>query len=390
MLDTVTIEFIAAHRNEDTHLLALQAKRYPGVDLREVVVQIEGWQQAREKLPAWSSVDGIVYPPKISMEQCSSEYTAKYKSALLTGKRFADLTGGFGIDFSYIARGFDEAFYIERNERLCTIAEHNFALLGLGHTKVMNGNSEELLTTLPQLDWIFVDPARRDGDGRKVVALSGCEPDVVVMEEQLLAKATRVMVKCSPMLDITLACRQLRNVEAVHIVAVNNECKELLLILGKAVDDIPVHCVDIRGKDTASFSFTFGEERMTHCAFADVLSRYLYEPGTAIQKAGCCNSLSARYSLLKLHPNSQLYTSETVVENFPGRVFEVIDVSGFSKAELKRIQSLQKANITVRNFPENVQQLRKRLKLTDGGDNYIFATTLSDNSKVLVVCKKCR
>ncbi|MBR2318383.1 MAG: RsmD family RNA methyltransferase [Bacteroidaceae bacterium] len=390
MLNSETIEFIAAHRNEDTRALALQTKRYPTVDMREAVVQIEGWQQAREKLPTWSAVDGIIYPPKISMEQCSSEHTAKYKSALLSGRRFADLTGGFGIDFSYIARGFEEAFYIERNEKLCTIAEHNFALLGLDHTKVMNGNSEELLTTLPQLDWIFIDPARRDGDGRKVVALPDCEPDVVALEERLLAKASRVMVKCSPMLDITLACRQLHNVEAVHIVAVNNECKELIFILGTAADDIPVHCVDIRGKETASFNFTLNEERQSHCTFADSPSHYLYEPGAAIQKAGCHNSLSARYGLQKLHPNSQLYTSDRLIESFPGRVFEVVDVAGFSKAELKRVQALQKANITVRNFPENVQQLRKRLKLADGGDNYIFATTLTDNSKVLVICKKSR
>lgn len=389
MINAETIEFIAAHRNEDIRSLALQAKRYPTVDMREAVVQIEGWQQAREKLPAWSAVEGIIYPPKISMEQCSSENTAKYKSELLSGKHFADLTGGFGIDFSYIARGFEEGFYIERNERLCAIAKHNFALLGLDHTKVMNGNSEELLASLPQLDWIFIDPARRDGDGRKVVALSDCEPNVVELEDRLLSKASKVMIKCSPMLDITLACRQLQNVEAVHIVAVNNECKELILILGKSADDIPVHCVDIRGKETVSFGFTMDEEQQAHCTFACSLSHYLYEPGVAIQKAGCHNSLSARYGLTKLHPNSQLYTSDRLIEKFPGRVFELVDVVGFSKAELKRVQSLQKANITVRNFPESVQQLRKRLKLADGGDNYIFATTLTDNSRVLVICKKC-
>lgn len=388
MLDALTRDFVEQHRNDDVRMLALQAKRYPGVDIREAVVQIEGWQQAREKLPAWSAVDGIIYPPKISMEQCSSEHTAKYKSALLSGKRFADLTGGFGIDFSYICRGFEEAFYIERNEKLCTIAESNFARLGLSHAKVMNGNSEELLSSLPSLDWIFIDPARRDGDGRKVVALSDCEPDVVALEQQLLAKASKVMVKCSPMLDITLACRQLNNVEAVHVVAVNNECKELLIVLGNATADIPVYCVDIRGKDVVSFNYTMNEELLGQCSFAKELSHYLYEPGAAIQKAGCHNSLSARLGLLKLHPNSQLYTSHDHVADFPGRVFEVVDVVGFSKSELKRVQALQKANITVRNFPESVQQLRKRLKLSDGGDNYIFATTLADGRKVLVICAK--
>ncbi|MBO7230535.1 MAG: SAM-dependent methyltransferase [Bacteroidaceae bacterium] len=388
VLTTETKEFITAHRNEDTRLLALQAKRYPAVDMREAVVQIEGWQQAREKLPAWAATEGIIYPPKISMEQCSSEHTAKYKASLLSGGRFADLTGGFGIDFSYIARGFSEAFYVERNERLCYIARANFALLGLDHARVMHGNSEELLAALPQLDWLFVDPARRDGDGRKVVALSDCEPNVVELEDKLLSKASKVMIKCSPMLDISLACRQLSNVEAVHVVAVNNECKELLIVLGKANDDIPVHCVDIREKGTLSFSYTMGEEQQAECRLANEVAGYLYEPCAALQKAGCYNSLSARFEMAKLHPNSQLYTADALVPDFPGRVFEVIEVLGFSKAEIKKIQALQKANITVRNFPENVQLLRKRLKLADGGDNYIFATTLAKGEKVLVVCKK--
>ena len=388
MLSPETIEFIIAHRNEDARTLALQAKRYPSIDMREAVAQIEGWQQAREKLPAWAATVGIIYPPKISMEQCSSEQTAKYKAALVGGKAFADMTGGFGIDFSYICRGFEKAYYIERNERLCEIARANFALLGLEHTSVLNGNSEDLLASLPQLDWLFVDPARRDGDGRKVVALSDCEPDVVALEEQMLSKAAKVMIKCSPMLDITLACRQLHNVEAVHVVAVNNECKELLFVLGTACDDIPVHCVDIRDKANLSFSYTMCEELHAECRLANEVSAYLYEPCSAIQKAGCYNSLSARLGMAKLHPNSQLYTSETLVHDFPGRVFEVVEILGFSKAEIKKVQALQKANITVRNFPESVQLLRKRLKLADGGDNYIFATTLAKGEKVLVVCKK--
>ena len=387
MLDTATREFIAAHRNDDVRTLALQAKRYPTVDIREAVTQIEGWQQAREKLPAWQAVEGIIYPPKISMEQCSSEHTAKYKSALVSGKRFADLTGGFGIDFSYIVRGFGEAFYIERNERLCEIAKANFSLLGLSQATVINGNSEEQLATLPQLDWIFIDPARRDGDGRKVVALSDCEPNVVELEEALLSKAQRVMIKCSPMLDITMACRQLKSVSAVHIVAVNNECKELLFILDSNKAGT-IHCVNILKEGTQEFTFTQDEEQSSTATFSNNIGNYLYEPNSSIQKAGCHNTLSQRLGLKKLHPNSQLYTANEHILHFPGRIFEVVEVFGFSKADIKKVQSLQKANITVRNFPENVQLLRKRLKLADGGDNYIFATTLSDGNKVLVLCKK--
>ena len=388
MLDEATIEFIAQHREEDVRTLALQAGRYPTVDMREAVTQIEGWQHAREKLPEWAAVEGIIYPPKISMEQCSSEKTAKYKAGLIEGKMFADLTGGFGIDFSYMARGFGEAFYIERNERLCDIATANFSRLGLDHVKVLNGNSEELFGTLPHLDWIFVDPARRDSDGRKVVALSDCEPNVVELD--LLSKADMAMIKCSPMLDITMACRQLGSVSSVHIISVNNECKELLIILNSGnFTGITTHCVNIlKDGGMQTFSFTQEEEDLASISYCSEVGKYLYEPNASIQKAGCPKSLGAHYHVDKLHPNSHLYTSIEHVHDFPGRTFEIVEVLGFSKADIKMVQSLGKANITVRNFPENVQLLRKRLKLADGGENYIFATTLNDSSKALIVCKK--
>ena len=389
MLDAATIEFIAQHRNDDVRTLALQAGRYPTVDIREAVVQIEGWQQAREKLPEWAATDGIIYPPKISMEQCSSEKTANFKTSLMEGKRFADLTGGFGIDFSYIARRFNEAYYIERNKNLCDIATANFSQLGLEHAKVLNGNSEEMFESLPQLDWIYIDPARRDGDGRKVVALSDCEPNVVELEETLLSKARNVMIKCSPMLDITMACRQLKSVAAIYIVAVNNECKELLFILqNNKSDSTTVHCVNILKDGIQVFAFSQDEEYDTAATYNKEVGKYLYEPNATIQKAGCHNTLSQRFGADKLHPNSQLYSSNEPICDFPGRTFEVVEVLGFSKTDLKRIQALGKANITVRNFPENVQQLRKRLKLADGGDNYIFATTLADDKKVLILCTK--
>lgn len=387
MLDDATIEFIAQHREEDVRTLALQAGRYPTVDMREAVTQIEGWQQAREKLPTWAAVEGIIYPPKISMEQCSSEKTAKYKAKQVKGKRFADLTGGFGIDFSYMARNFVEAYYIERNKTLCDIATANFSLLGLDHTKVMNGNSEELFESLPHLDWIFVDPARRDGDGRKVVALSDCEPNVVELD--LLSKADMAMIKCSPMLDITMACRQLQHVSSVHIVSVNNECKELLIILNSGdFTGFTTHCVNILKDSTQIFSFTQDDEDTAETSYSSEVGKYLYEPNASVQKAGSPKSLSSHYHLDKLHPNSHLYTSNEHIHNFPGRIFEVVEVLGFSKADIKSVQSLGKANITVRNFPESVQLLRKRLKLTDGGENYIFATTLNDDSKALILCKK--
>ena len=389
MLDASTIEFIEQHRNEDVRTLALQAKRYPAVDMREAVAQIEGWQHACDKLPAWADTKGIIYPPKISMEQCSSEHTARYKASLVSGKRFADMTGGFGIDFSYMSRGFDEAFYIERNEKLCEIARANFSLLGLNHVTVINGNSEDVLASLPQLDCIFIDPARRDGDGRKVVALSDCEPNVVELEEHMLTKASQIMIKCSPMLDITFACRQLKSVEAVHVVAVNNECKELLFVLRRNnACDCSIHCVNILKDGMQKFVFAQADEASSAIAYSNGVGKYLYEPNSAIQKAGCSRALAERFGIKKLHANSQVYTADILVADFPGRVFEVVDVLGFSKADIKKAQALQKANITVRNFPESVLQLRKRLKLAEGGDCYMFATTLADERKVLVICKK--
>lgn len=390
MLNKETIDFVAAHRHEDPRTLALQAKRYPAVEMQTAVTQIEGWQTAERKLPTWAATEGIIFPPRISMEQCSSEATANYKSNLVTGESIADLTGGFGIDCSFMARGFKSAFYIERNPLLCDIARHNFKLLGLGKIEIINGDSQEILPTLPALDWIFIDPARRDGDGRKVVALSDCEPDVTALEELLLQKARRVMIKCSPMLDIKAACRQLTHVSEVHIVAVNNECKELLIILDRESDGslTTTKCINIRKETIDTFSFKETEEKEEETIYSTGVGKFLYEPNAAIQKSGCHAMLTHEYNMGKLHPNSQLYSSDALLEDFPGRIFNVEKVYGFSKSEIKEIQALKQANITVRNFPESVASLRKKLKLADGGDNYIFATTLANNNRVLLLCKK--
>lgn len=388
VIDENISNFVNEHRNDDVRTLALHAARYPNVDMHEAATQIEGWQHACAKLPEWAAVEGIIYPPRISMEQCSSSPTALYKASLMNGETFADLTGGFGIDCSYISKKFSKAFYIERNERLCAVATHNFSLLGLEHIEIINGNCEDVLQTLPSCDWIFLDPARRDGAGKKVVALADCEPDVAALRTLLLQKARRVMIKCSPMLDITAACRQLGSVAQVHVVAVNNECKELLFVLTSELVAAPlVRCVNIAGGTMQEFSFCMDDAH--EAAFAVEVGNFLYEPNAAIQKAGCPSSLVSAYGVQKLHPNSNLYTSSVAVENFPGRSFRVTAVSGFSKGEIKNLLGdLKRANVTVRNFPETVQQLRKRLKLSEGGDVYLFATTLADGRKVLVRCEK--
>lgn len=383
-----TKNFIAAHRNDDIRSLALQAKRYPDVDMREAVTQIEGWQLAKEKLPEWAATEGLLYPPRLSMEQCSSQATALYKARIASGNQLADITGGFGIDCSYLAQRFEKAIYIERNKTLCDISRHNFGLLGLDKIEIINGQSEELLEQLPHCSWIYADPARRDSSGGKVVALADCEPNIPLLEERLMSKCDKAMIKCSPMLDITAACRELKQVGEIHVVAVNNECKELLFILSdETVTKIPIHCINILKESSQQFCSTMGESYCT--AYAESIGEYLYEPNAAIQKAGCNDALTQSFGIEKLHPNSQLFTSSKHLKEFPGRSFIVEGVSRFSKGEIKSLlNDIKKANITIRNFPDTVQGLRKRLKIGEGGDTYIFATTLYNGEKVLIKCRK--
>ena len=391
MIDEQTLAFIREHAGDDVRHLALQASRYPQVDMRMAATQIEGRRLASTKLPTWAATDGVIYPIRLSMEQCSSETTARYKASLMQGHRLTDLTGGFGIDCSYMSEHFEEVTYIERNEELCQIARHNFALLGLP-IKVVNANSTEMLHSLPQQDWIFLDPARRDGAGNKVVALSDCEPDVCQLETALLQRATKVMVKCSPMLDISQAISQLTSVNEVHVVSVNNECKELLFILGdKKSRSINIHTVNFHGESAQAFDYTLEEEQDAHCSYTSTIGRFLYEPNSSMMKAGCFRLPAIRFGLKKLHRNTHLYTSDILVPNFPGRVFEVKNIDGFGKNELKRLSSeLKKANISVRNFPERPEALRKRLKMSDGGDAYLFATTLADEKKVIIHGEKVK
>lgn len=387
MIDEATLAFIKEHRNDDARNLALQAARYPEVDMRVAATQIEGRKLASAKLPTWAAVEGIVFPVRLSLEQCSSEVTARYKAGLVRGTHLADLTGGFGIDCSYMSDSFTEATYIERNEELCRIASHNFALLQKP-IQVINANSEEALASLPQQDWIFIDPARRDKAGNKVVSLSDCEPDVCQLESLLLQKATRVMVKCSPMLDISQAIRELHSVMEAHVVSVNNECKELLLILGREEkENIPIRTVNFHGDAAQEFTYSTAEEAGASCHYTASVGRYLYEPNSSLMKAGCYRLPAQRFGLNKLHSNTHLYTSDTLVSDFPGRVFQVERIFGFSKKELKSLDC-KKANLAARNFPERVDALQKRLKISDGGATYLFATTLYDDSKVLVVCSK--
>lgn len=401
-LNDDTLHFIREHCNDDVRTLALQAPKHPGVDMPTALVQIAGRQAAADKIPSWHAVEGIVYPRHLSLEQCSSEATARYKASVMAGSStdtLTDLTGGFGIDCAFLSTAFRRATYVERQEALCEIATHNFPLLGLNHIDIKNGDALHHLQEMPPADWIFIDPARRDGHGGKTVAIADCEPNVAELEPLLLSKAQHVMVKLSPMLDLAMAMQDLKQVQEAHIVSVNNECKELLLILGHtavATEDVPIHCINLQTKagrtaDDAmqSFTFTRAAELSSRCNYADTPGAYLYEPNASILKAGAFRNIAYIYKVEKLHPNSHLYTSDEPVKNFPGRSFRVTGVCTLNKKEMKTtLGDIKKANITVRNFPATVVELRKRIKLGEGGSVYLFATTLSKEEKVLIRCEK--
>ena len=396
-LTEATLRFIAEHRLEDVRTLALQASKYPLVDMPTALIQIAGWQTAKAKVPTWAAKEGILYPPHLSMEQCSSEVTARYKASVLANydgpcQSLADLTGGFGIDFSFLAPHFEQATYVERQEMLCNVARHNFPILELDTARIIHADGVEYLQQMPTVDWIYLDPARRDGHGSKTVAVADCEPNVATLEPLLLEKATRVLVKLSPMLDLTQALHTLKHVMEAHVVSVAGECKELLLVLARnevfQADDVPIRCINLSTIDD-TLSFTRREEQEAPCSHTDTPRTYLYEPNASLLKAGAFRSLSHRYKIEKLHTNSHLYTADTCLPHFPGRMFRIDGWCGFGKREVKELLAdVRKANITVRNFPATVADLRKRLKLAEGGDIYLFATTLNDGQKVLLRCSK--
>ena len=403
MMNQATQDFIRQHQDEDVRQLAFFGSKNPEVDMPFALDQIRGRKMARAKLPRWANIDGIIYPPHISMEQCSSESTALYKAELaarLLGLSasssseeigFVDLTGGFGVDFSYIAARLRlKSMYVERQAHLCDAAKENFERLGLKNAIVKNGDGIEVLHSLKELKLIFIDPARRDDAGNKVVSLKDCTPDVTVLQEEMLSKADYVIIKLSPMLDWHRAISELSHVREVHIISVNNECKELLLVLSarNMSENLRIYCIN----DAQSFVCEESDMESSLVKIAPSTleeMQYLYEPNASLMKAGCFGVLSERYDARMLSKNSHLFVSREPIAVFPGRSFRIIAVSSFNKKELKRhLSGITKANIATRNFPLSVAELRKRLKLKDGGETYIFATTLSDDSHVLVITEK--
>lgn len=399
-----TAEFIREYRERDIRQLALQANRFPDVDMPYALDQIQGWQIARRKLPKWAACDGVIFPPHLSMEQCSSEPTAQYKLNLAMewaervghASSMTDLTGGFGVDFSFTSCAFAAATYVERNEQLCHIVEHNLPLLGLNNATVVCADAVEYLSTVEPQTMLFLDPARRDEHGAKTVMLADCTPDVVQLLPQLLEKSRFTMLKLSPMLDWHKAVDDLQGtVCEVHIVSVGGECKELLLVLSTVVEsELKVYCADLStASDTSSlFVYTPGSSApVVNSKLKTQNSKFLHEPNASIMKAGCFDELAAAYGVSPVSRNSHLFLSDEPVEDFPGRSFVVERVTTMNKGELRKaLVGIENANIATRNFPLTVAELRKRLKIKDGGDVYIFATTTAEGEHLLLISRKYR
>ena len=399
-----TAEFIREYRERDIRQLALQANRFPDVDMPYALDQIQGWQIARRKLPKWAACDGVIFPPHLSMEQCSSEPTAQYKLNLAMewaervghASRMTDLTGGFGVDFSFTSCAFAAATYVERNEQLCHIVEHNLPLLGLDNATVVCADAVEYLSTVEPQTMLFLDPARRDEHGAKTVMLADCTPDVVQLLPKLLEKSHFTMLKLSPMLDWHKAMDDLQGtVREVHIVSVGGECKELLLVLSTVVEsELKVYCADLSTASAPSSLFVYTPGSSAPVANSKLKtqnSKFVHEPNASIMKAGCFDELAAAYGVSPVSRNSHLFLSDEPVEGFPGRSFVVERVTTMNKGELRKaLVGIEKANIATRNFPLTVAELRKRLKIKDGGDVYIFATTTAEGEHLLLISRKYR
>ena len=386
-LDSITKQFIRENLNSDVPTLALK-KAPVGTDVSLALRQITARQLLQKKVPQWAENEDLLFPAHLSIEQCSSEAAAKYKASLLEGQTFADLTGGLGVDTYYISQHFQQADYVERQEELCKLARHNFSVLNT-NVRVINETAEDYLYHCEPKDYFLIDPSRRDEHGRKTVAIVDCTPDVGALQELLLQKAKCVMLKLSPMLDIHKALEELHHVKEVHVVAVANECKELDFVLERDYHGaMRFACVNLLTNQPEE-SFTLDEERNCKCRMADVVMHYLYEPNPALMKAGCFKLLTIRYDVLKLHKNSNLYTSNNLIPDFPGRIFEVEGWAHYNKkVKQTLLQDVEKASIAVRNFPLAVAELRRALKISDGDTVYLFATTLKGEEKVIIRTKK--
>ena len=379
-------KFFRKNLKSDITTLVLKGSSFPGVSSAEIATQISGLKTAKKKLPTWFKTVGILYPPKLNLEQTSSEITAKYKASLIQGDRLIDLTGGFGIDDYFFAESFKEVVYCELDEELAEIAKHNFQQLRKGNIHVIPGDSLKTLEKSDsKFDMIYADPARRDDYGGKVFKLTDCLPDIPANLDLLFKKSEKILIKTSPLLDITAGLGELKNVSEIHIVAVNNEVKELLWFMDKAfTGSLQIKTINFNKNQIEEFSGSIADKPEINFSLP---GKYIYEPNAAIMKSGLFEHLAEKTQTFKLHKNSHLFTSEELKE-FPGRIFEMIDIKDFKPSMLKKELKGIKANVTTRNFPENVSALRKLLKIKDGGERYLFFTTTLEDKKIVLDCRK--
>lgn len=423
-VDEATWQFIDEHLQEDVRQLALQKNKYKDIDFDFALRQIQGRQKTRDKLPLLASIPRFVFPPSLALEQCSSEITAKYKRIIIndilcrdtacrvstendpdkssrdtacrvsTGNHriMADLTGGFGIDTLFLSNLFETCHYVEPQRQLCDILSHNLKLLQFEHVQIHQTTMEDFIQDMEPVDFLYLDPSRRNAQGSRVVSLEDCTPNIVQYKDILLQKARKVMLKLSPMLDIKRALAQLPETKEIYVLALNGECKELLLLLDVGVQKpLQYHAVNIwlegNSMKELCFDFTDEEEQNAIPRFDSQVGQYLYEPNAAILKAGAFKSLATHFGLNKLHPHTHLYTSDSLIKEFPGRIFRVQNIYSYKDAKTA-LKTIQKANVAVRNFPQTADELKKSLKLADGGAVYVFGTTLDNGQKVIISCFK--
>lgn len=380
--------FILAHENDDPAALALQAKKHPDLPIPLIAAQIQLRQKAKSKLPDYYQSTEIIYPLGVSLEQSSSQVTAKYKSQLINGHRITDLTAGFGVDTYWFSKSFQHVHHVENNELISQLAQESHNSLNSENISHFNLSAEEYLRLEKSpSDYYYIDPARRDARNNRVFSIKECLPDITSIIPTILAKKSKVLVKLSPMLDIRQALQELTNIKEVQVIAVRNECKELLLLIEPNCAAAPhMVAVNISSDKIDRFEFSLVDEKY-HPTFSEPLT-YLYEPNAAIMKAGGFNAVARQYGLNKLNRNSHLYTSETIIDGFPGRVFVIDRKLAISKKEIKMHIPSGKANIAVRNYPLTVADIRKKTKIKEGGDVYLFATTLADGKPSVLLCNK--
>lgn len=386
ILKTETQKYINDNLKSEITKLILKGSPFKDISIQELTNQIIAKKKSEKKLPTWFSTKNIYYPPKISIEQTSSEVTAKYKSNLVSGNTIIDITGGFGIDCFYFSKLFSKVIHCEINEELSTIVTHNYQQLKIDNIKTVAGNGFDFLKKTDQtFDCIYIDPSRRNDVKGKVFLLKDCQPYIPPKIDFFFTKAKQILIKVSPILDISNTISDLKNVKEVHVVAVNNEVKELLFLLEKEYQEaIKIQTINFQKENTQSFKFSFNEK--VESEYSNPLT-YLYEPNVAILKSGGFHQISKQLNVFKLHQHSHLYTSQEHI-NFPGRTFKIEHTIAYNKKELRKLLPNKKANITTRNFPKTVAQFRKETKIKDGGDMYIFLTTALKNRQKIVICKK--